>query len=64
MIEFHAFIFAWFQCSFGQPSRALAAYHLEKGGMALNDAVLLNCKKCETTDIKEKVPSYGLRGEY
>ena len=57
MIEFHMAIFAWFMCSFGLPSRTLLAYHLEKGGMQLHDAIGVNCKRCTTTDIKAHVPS-------
>ena len=25
-------------------------YHIERGGMPLHDAVLINCKKCTTTE--------------
>ena len=44
MNEFQSAIFAWFLCSFRQPSLALVAYHLERGGMQLHDAVGVNCK--------------------
>ena len=41
--------FACFRCSFGLPSRVLVAYHLERSGMPLHDAVVVNCKKAATT---------------
>ena len=50
--EFHATIFAWFVFSFVPPSRALVAYHLERGGMPLHDAVGVNCTKVITTEYK------------
>ena len=50
MIVFHETIFAWFLCSFGLPSRALVAYHLERGGMPLHDAVVVNCRKGATIE--------------
>ena len=44
-IEFHVAIFAWFMRSFGQPSRVLVVYHLERVGMPLHDAVGVSYKK-------------------
>ena len=38
MIECDTAICAWFLCSIGPPSRALAASHMEKIGMPLHDA--------------------------
>ena len=55
-IEIHAAIFAWYLCSFGPLFHALVAYHLERGGMPLHDAVGVNCKK-------GALMIYGLRGE-
>ena len=46
-----ASLFAWFLCSFEQPTCALAAYHLENVAMILHDAVGVNCKNGATTDI-------------
>ena len=37
-------------CSFRPPSRVLVGYHLERGGMPLLDAVLINCYKSATTE--------------
>ena len=61
-IECDAANFACFPCSFGPPTRALEAYHLERVGMPLHDLVRINCKKSETTDIKEQVPSMWAKG--
>ena len=49
IIEFQEDIFVCFLCYFGQPSHALVAYYLKSGGMPLHDAVVVNCKKDETT---------------
>ena len=42
MIECGAAIFAWIQYSFEPPSRALVAYHPEKGKTLLHDAVVVS----------------------
>ena len=52
MIELHAAIFSWFLCSFVAFSYALVAYHLQRGGIPLHDAVGVNSKKGATTDVK------------
>ena len=57
MIEFHTANFCLALCSFGPPSRALLDYHLERCGITLHDAVGINCKEIETTDINAQVPS-------
>ena len=58
MIEFYdAFVFTWFLCSFGPPSRILLAYHMEKSGMQLHDVVGVHFKNGATTDNKAQVPS-------
>ena len=41
----HSAIFARFLCSFGPPSRAPEAYHLERVGTPLHDAVDVICEK-------------------
>ena len=51
MIECDAAIFAWCLCSFGPPSRALVAYHPERSGMPLHDAVGIKCENDAKTDI-------------
>ena len=43
-------------------SRDLVAYHLERGGMLLHDAVGANCKIGATTDIKTQVPRTWPKG--
>ena len=57
MIEFHVPIFAWFPSAFRPPFHALVAYHLEKSGMILHDAVWVSCKKGATIDISVQMPS-------
>ena len=52
MIEFHAAIFIWFLCSLEPPSSVLIAYHLERDGMPLYDAVGANGKKGATTEFQ------------
>ena len=37
---------------FGPPSRALVDYHLEKSGMPLHGAIVINCKQGATTEIQ------------
>ena len=51
MIEFQLPIFASFMGFFGPPSRVMVAFHLERIGMPLHDAVVVNCKKAATTYI-------------
>ena len=63
MIEFQAVIFDWFLCSFGPLSRALVAYHLERGGIPLNNEFGANCERGTATDIKAQVPSIWLCGK-
>ena len=36
--------------SFWLPSRSLVAYHMERGGMLLHDAVGVNCKTGAATE--------------
>ena len=48
--------------SFGPPSRALADYHLKRGGMPLHAAVGVNCKKGANTKIKVQVPGIRAKG--
>ena len=43
IIKIQIAILAWFLCSFGLPSHALATYHLERGGIPLHDAFGVNC---------------------
>ena len=62
MIECDADIFARFLCSFGPPSRALVAYHLEIDDIPLRGAVGVNYRKCATTDIKAQVPCIRVEG--
>ena len=62
MIEFHAAIFACFLCCCGPLSHAVMAYHMERGGMPIHDAVEVNCKKSSTTCIKAQVPSIWVKG--
>ena len=38
--------------SFGQPSRALLGYHLERGGMPLHDVVTVNSEKGVTSEYQ------------
>ena len=41
------------------------AYHLVTCGMLLHYAVVVNCKKSGTTDIKDGAAKHmGIRGEY
>ena len=49
VIECDEAIFVWFLCSFAPPFRALVAYHLERDGMPLHDAIEVNCEKGPTT---------------
>ena len=49
-------------CSFGLPSRFLAAYHLEIGGMPLFNAAGIKFEKCSTTEYKAQVPSIWAKG--
>ena len=37
-------------------------YHMEKGGMPLHDAVVINCKKGVTTKNQDSGQVYGQRG--
>ena len=64
MIEFQVDTFALFQCSFGPPSSALVAYHLEKDGIPFHDEIKVNCEKGETTVLisRRRCIVYGLRG--
>ena len=48
--------------SFVPPSRALVAYHQEKGGMPLREAVGVNCITAQLNDIKAQVTSIGATG--
>ena len=43
--------------SFRQPSFTLVAYHLERGGISLHDAVGVHCQNVANTLIKAKVPN-------
>ena len=38
--------------SFGPPFRALVAYHLERSGLPLHDAVGVHCKTGATTEFQ------------
>ena len=42
---------------FGQPSLSLVAYHLERGGMPLHDAVGVTVKRAQLLNIKAQVSS-------
>ena len=44
--------------SFGLPSHALVDYHLVRGGMALQDEVVVNRKMCTTTENQGVGASY------
>ena len=52
MIKFHTAVFTLFMCSFETPSSALVAYHLERGGMALHNAVGIICYKGATIEYQ------------
>ena len=59
--EFNAAIFAW-PCDLSDCPPTLVDYHLERGGMPLNDAVGVNGKRVQKLKIKSQGPIYGLRG--
>ena len=63
MNEYHSAIFDWFLCFSIPLSLDLVAYHLERSGMPLHDAVVVNCKNgCVTTEIKAQVPGIWAKG--
>ena len=63
MIEIHTAIFACFMFPLRPPFHALVAYHMEEGGIPLNDVVGVYCKNDNLTiDIKAQVPSIWTKG--
>ena len=57
MIEVHSTIFPRLVNSFWPPFRALVAYHLERGGMPLHDAVGVRSKNVAITHMKVQANS-------
>ena len=45
-------------------NRENVAYHQERGGMPLHDAVVVNCRKGATTENQAQVPSIWVKGVY
>ena len=62
MMECEAVLFAMLLCSVGPPSLALVAFHIERGGMLLHNAVGITREKCATTDTNRPVPSVWANG--
>ena len=50
-----------FLCSFGPPSCALVAHHLQRGGMSLQDVVVISCKRARLLISRHRYLAYGLR---
>ena len=48
--------------NFGTPFRALVDYHLERGGMPLHDAVVVNVKRGQLLKIEAQVPGIWDKG--
>ena len=56
MVEYGAAINVSFLGSSGLPFCALVALHLQMGGVPLDDAVWVNYKNGENTEVKAHVP--------